>query len=171
MNIIARLDFELAYYDSEVHRFNYYSTRTLREYLDLSKKWKPYQRNWFSSDKRTSLPDILNKSWRQHPRKQQLYGHLPPTMKTIQIRRTRHAGHYLGSKDELTSDVLLWTTSHGRGKVGRPAKTYIQQLCADRGCCLEYLLGAMDDRDGWRERVREIRINTYLYSACKHDCR
>ena len=32
------------------------------------------------------LWDILNKSWREHPTKQQLYGHLAPIMKTIQIR-------------------------------------------------------------------------------------
>ena len=36
---------------------------------------------------------ILNKSCRQHPTKHQLHGHLPPNMKTIQVRRTRHAGH------------------------------------------------------------------------------
>ena len=29
---------------------------------------------------------LLNKSWRQHPTEQQLYGHLPPITKTIQIR-------------------------------------------------------------------------------------
>ena len=28
------------------------------------------------------LRAILNKSWRQHPKKQQLYGHLPPITKT-----------------------------------------------------------------------------------------
>ena len=28
MNVIARLEYELAYYDSAVHRFNYYTTRT-----------------------------------------------------------------------------------------------------------------------------------------------
>ena len=39
------------------------------------------------------LQAILNKSWRQHPTRHQLYGHLPPIMKTIQVRRTRHAGH------------------------------------------------------------------------------
>ena len=33
---------------------------------------------------------ILNKSWRQHPTRHQLYGHLPPITKTIQVRRTRH---------------------------------------------------------------------------------
>ena len=36
---------------------------------------------------------ILNKSWWQQPTRQQLYGHLPPITKTIQVRRTRHAGH------------------------------------------------------------------------------
>ena len=39
------------------------------------------------------LQAILNKSWRQHPTKQQLYGHLTPITKTIKVRRTRHAGH------------------------------------------------------------------------------
>ena len=36
---------------------------------------------------------ILNKSWRQHPTRHQLYGHLPPITKAIQVRQTRHAGH------------------------------------------------------------------------------
>ena len=35
------------------------------------------------------LRAILNKSWKQHPTKLQLYGHLPPIMKTIQVKRTR----------------------------------------------------------------------------------
>ena len=58
------------------------------------------------------LRAILNKSWRQHPTRHQLYGHLPPIMKTIQVRRTRHAGHCWRSRDELISDVLLWTPTH-----------------------------------------------------------
>ena len=37
---------------------------------------------------------ILKKSWRQHPTRHQLYGHLLPITKTIQVRRTRHANHY-----------------------------------------------------------------------------
>ena len=52
------------------------------------------------------LRAILNKSWRQHPTKHQLYGHLPPIAKTIQVRRTRHAGYCWRSRDELISDVL-----------------------------------------------------------------
>ena len=55
------------------------------------------------------------------------------------------------------SDIFLWTPSHRQAKVGRPARTYIQQLCADTGCSLEDLPGAMDDREGWWEKVREIR--------------
>ena len=100
------------------------------------------------------LRAILNKSWRQYPTKQQLYGHLLLTMKTIQVRWTRNAGHCWRSRDEL-----LWTPSHGRAKAGWPARTYIQQLCVDTGCSIEDLPEAMDDREGWRERVREIRTD------------
>ena len=48
------------------------------------------------------------------------------------------------------------TSSHGRIKVGQPARSYIRQLSADTGYSLEDLPGAMDDREGWRERVWEI---------------
>ena len=98
-----------------------------------------------------------NKSWRQHPTRLQLYGHLPPITKTIQVRRTRHAGYCWRSKDELISDVLLWTPTHGCARVGRPARTYIQQLCEDTGCNPEDLPEAMNDREKWRETVRDIR--------------
>ena len=95
------------------------------------------------------LRAILNKSWRQHPTRYQLYGHLPPITKTIQVRRARHAGHYWRSKDELISDVLLWTPAYGQAKAGRPARTYIQQLCEDTGCSPEDLPKAMNDREKW----------------------
>ena len=55
------------------------------------------------------LRSILNKSWRQHPTRHQLYGHLPPITKTIQVRWARHAGHYWRSRDAFISDILLWT--------------------------------------------------------------
>ena len=100
---------------------------------------------------------ILNKSWKLHPTKQQMYGHLPSIKKTIQVRWTKHTGHCWRSKDQIISDILLWTPSHGRAKAGWPARTYIQQLCTNTECSIEDLPGAMDDRDGWQERVREIR--------------
>ena len=96
------------------------------------------------------LRAILNKSWLQHPTRHQLYGHLPPITKTIQARRTRHAGHCWRSKDELIRDVLLWTLTYGQANEGRPARTYIQQLCEDTGCSPEHLPEAMNDREKWR---------------------
>ena len=106
------------------------------------------------------LRAILNKSWQQHPTRHQLYGHLPPIMKTIQVKRTRHAGYYWRSSDRLISYLLLWTPTHGRAKAGRPARKYIQQLCEDTGCSPEDLPEAMNDREEWRERVRDIRATS-----------
>ena len=91
------------------------------------------------------LRAILNKSRRQHPTKHQLYGQLPPITRTIQVRRTRHAGHCWRSKDEHISDVLLRTPAYGQAKAGRPGRTYIQQLCEDTGCNPEDLPKAMND--------------------------
>ena len=104
------------------------------------------------------LRAILNKSWRQHPTRHQLYGHLPPITKTIQVREARHAGHCWRNRDELISDILLWTPAYGQAK-GRPARTYAQQLCEDTGCSPEDLPEAMNDREKWRERVKDIRAS------------
>ena len=105
------------------------------------------------------LQAILNKSRRQHPTKHQLYSHLPPISKTIRVRRARHAGHCWRSRDELISYVLLWTPTYGRAKAGRPARTYIQQLCEDTGCSPENFPEAMNDREKRREGVRDIRAS------------
>ena len=125
------------------------TTWTLTKWLQKKDDWN-YTR---------MLRAILNKSWRQHPTRHQLYGHLPPITKTIQVRRTRHAEHCWRSRDELKSDVLLWTPTYGRAKAGRPARTYIQQLCEDTGCSLEDLPDAMNDREMWQEGVRDIRAS------------
>ncbi len=99
----------------------------------------------------------------RHPTRHQLYGHLPPVTKTIQVRRTRHAGHCWRGRDELIRDVLLWTPTHGRAKAGRPARTYIQQQCENTGSCPEDLPRTMNDREEWRERVRDIRATSAIW--------
>ena len=71
------------------------------------------------------LHAVLNKSWKKHLIKQQLDGHLPPISQTIYVRWTRHAGHCWGSKDEIISNILLWTPTYGHTSIGWPAKTYI----------------------------------------------
>ena len=101
------------------------------------------------------LQAILYKFWRQHPTRHQLYGHLPPITKIIQVRRTRLVRHCWRNRDELISDVLLWTPTKGRSKAGRPARTYIQQLCKDTGYSPEVLPEAMNDREKWRVMVRD----------------
>ena len=60
---------------------------------------------------------------------------------------------------EIISDVLLWTLTYGRAKAGRPARTYIQQLREDTGCSPEDQPEAMNNREKWRERIRDIRAS------------
>ena len=105
------------------------------------------------------LRAILNRSWWQHPTRHQLYGHVSPITKTIQVRRTRHEGLCWRSKYEVISDALLWTPAYGHAKAGRPARTYIQQLCEDTGCSPENLPKAMNDREKRWEMVWDIRAS------------
>ena len=58
----------------------------------------------------------------------------PPSQKLYKFDEPDTRGHCWRSKDELISDVLLWTPTHGCARVGRPARTYIQQLCEDTEC-------------------------------------
>ena len=99
---------------------------------------------------------VLNTSLRQYFIKQQLCRHQPPISKTIQLRRKIHAEHCWRSKSKLISDVLLWTPSHRRARVGRLTRTYLQQLCTDTGCSMEDLPRTMDNWGKWWERVKEI---------------
>ena len=89
-------------------------------------KWEPYK-NAMSC-------------FEQHFIKHQLYGHLPPISQTIQVR---HLEHCCRNGDELK--VLLWTLTHGHTNIDWPAKTYIDQLCANTRCSQEVLPGMMDD--------------------------
>ena len=86
----------------------------------------------------------------------------------ILFRWTRHVGHCWRSRDKLISwhtpvDALIWT------KAELSARTCIQQLCADRGCSLEDLPEVMDNREEWRERVREI-ISKIIYQQLTRSC-
>ena len=115
-----------------------------------------HMENKLNSNYTRMLRAILNRSWRQHPTKQQLYDPLPPITKTIKISRIRHAGHCWRSRGELISDVLLMIPSHGRANAGRAARTYIQQVYADTECIPEDLPEAMDDREEGRVKVKDI---------------
>ena len=104
------------------------------------------------------LHAVLNKSWNQHPTKQQLYGHLPPISQTLQVSWRRRVEYCRRSKDKLISNILLCTLAHGHASVVWSVKTYLYQLHTDTDTrySLEDLLGVIDDRDGWQESVREL---------------
>ena len=108
-----------------------------------------------------------NKSWKQNLTKQLLYGHRLPIFKTIQIRWTKHVGNSRRSKNELISNVPIWTPSHGRASVGRPARTHLHHISTNSGNSLEDMHEAMDDRDKWQERDRgssqPMLVARYIY--------
>ena len=106
------------------------------------------------------LRAILNKSWSQHLTKQQLYGHLPPITKTIQVRRTRHAGRCWRSRDELISYVLQWNIHMDEQRQDVQFELTCNSSVPDPGCSLEDLPEAMDNREVWRERVINIRADS-----------
>ena len=94
------------------------------------------------------------------PTKQQLYGHLPPIMKAIQVRRTRHVGHCWRSRDKLISDILQWTPSHGWAKTGQPARTYIQDIALKI-----YQEQWMIEKGGGRRSKRSVQAAQH-YTRC-----
>ena len=93
----------------------------------------------------------------------------PPTSyyKTIQVRRTKHVGHCWRSKNDLISDILPWTSSHGRAKAGRRGRNYIQQLCAETGYSLKTSWEQCTIETGMQERAREIRAGSVTLGKVK----
>ena len=154
------------------HNIHYFQKSSIRQFFFMF--WRKLfhrisQRrrylNWVGCNYTRRLRAILNKSWRQHPTKHQLYSHQPPITKTIQVRRTRHAGHCWRSRNELISDVLLWTPTYGRAKAGPQAWTYSSYVrmrdvvlktcqrrwtirkCGERGSGISVLAAPHDDDD------------------------
>ena len=109
------------------------------------------------------LRAILNKSWRQHPTRHQLYGHLPPIPKTIQVRRTRHAVQKQDDQHEHTfssyvriREVVL-KTYLGRWTIGRSG---------ERGSGISVLPARDDDDDKTYDdysTCQSVKIRTYAY--------
>ena len=69
------------------------------------------------------LRAALNKSWIDHLSNAELYGNIPRVTPTIRQQRPRFAEHCWRSKNEQSSEVLLWEPSLGKRSRGRPRKT------------------------------------------------
>ena len=107
------------------------------------------------------LQAIMNKSWRQRPTKQQLYSHLPPITKTIQVRRTRHAEHCWRSRDEHISDILLWIPSYGRAKA-KLEPIYNSSVSVQDVALKTY-------RERWTIEMDGKRVSERSVQALRHD--
>ena len=94
------------------------------------------------------LRKLLNNSWRHHPTKQQLYGHLPSITKTIKIKRTKHAGHSWRSRDELISDVPLHMDEQRQDDQLEPKYTCSVRIrdVALRTCQKQWMIGRGGER-------------------------
>ena len=72
-------------------------------------------------------------------------------MKTIQVKRTKHAGHYWRSRDELIRDVLLWTLHMDEQKQDDQLEpTYSSSVTirdvAQRTCRKQWTIGRAGER-------------------------
>ena len=174
MNVIERLLFKLAYYNSAVHRFNHYTTRTASFITFVSIcffQFSSYCRIYFHY----SLPDIylldnnnpsilhavLNNSWKQHPQNSScMVTYLPSHKSSRNMDKTSWT--ILKKQNDIISDFYTWT--HQRWST---SKDYMHLLCIEIGCHVDYLLRLMTNRDGRREISERIgAINStrlYIY--------
>ena len=103
----------------------------------------------------TRMPNaVLTKSWKQHHTKQQLYGHLL-TISNYPSKMNKTCGVIVEKQGQthkqcFSIDLYIWMH-----QCWLTSKNFYQ-LCVYTGHSLEDLLGAMDDRDGWREKVNKI---------------
>ena len=80
------------------------------------------------------------------------------------LNRCRFSASASGS---VASLLLMWPPTHGTSRAGRPKMNYIDQLSRDAGCQPGDLAILMEDRHGWRDRIK-VRENStrwwwYIY--------
>ena len=74
---------------------------------------------------------ILNRSWKDHQNNKEIYGNIPDICTSIRQQRFRFSGNFWRSKLELASDVIIYQPTQGKRKIGRPRRTYVDQLVDD----------------------------------------
>ena len=96
------------------------------------------------------------------PNTQELYSHLPPISKTIQVRQARYARHCWRSKDKhkwhSSMNPYTWIC-----QCWLISKNLLRQLCGDTGRILEDLLEVIDDWHGQRKKVSEIHASSVTW--------
>ena len=102
------------------------------------------------------LSVVLNKSLKQHPHKTSTVGPLLSHL-TNHPKQTRHAVHCWRSTDELISNILLWTPTHGLSSL--ICIISVQILGGVLRTCLEWW---MIDTDGKLE-LRKFGQSAWYY--------
>ena len=106
------------------------------------------------------MSDILNRYWKDHPNNKDIYVNIPDICTSIRQQRLLFSGHCWRSKLELASDVIMWQPTHSKRKIGRPLRTYVDQLVDDTLCDVNEIKKAMEDRAGRRKIVNNFRASS-----------
>ena len=114
------------------------------------------------------LRAILNRYWKDHPNNKDIYGNIPDICTSIRQQRLHFYGHCWRSRLELASNVIIWQPTHGKRKIGRPRRTYVDQLVDDTLCDVNEIKKAMEDRDGCRKRVKNCRASSIWYGKVRY---
>ena len=102
------------------------------------------------------LRAILNKSWKQHP-------HEATAERPLSSHLKNHPNQTCSTLLEKQGRTHKWRSSMEPFHIDVPVFAdkpiaYLHQVCMDSGCYLEDLPRVMDDRDIWREWVRDICV-------------
>ena len=97
----------------------------------------------------TLLRSALGFTLRDHVSNKELYAEVPKATDTIKQKRLKLAGHCYRHQ-EAASNLVLWTSNHGKRGRGRPARTFVQQLRDDTGLQEREMGSMMLSRDQWR---------------------
>jgi hypothetical protein len=115
----------------------------------------------------------LNIKWQDRIRNTDLYQNLPKVSTRLQQRRLTFAGHCWRSQESAIqpiSDLMFWTVPGGEYKRGKGnCTTYIDTLLKDHAgekirkkdhiVAVSNLTTAMEDRDTWKNFVKNISAN------------
>ena len=97
----------------------------------------------------------LNISWKEKLTNDQLYQKLPRVANNIADRRMKLAGHCIRHPDLSASSLALWDPTKGALNRGKPALTYINNLCRDLGVeDVGEIRSATNNRGRWSELSR-----------------
>ena len=87
---------------------------------------------------------------------------LPPISASHQIRWLQFSGHCWRSKNETSSQLLLWEPKHGRHSKGAPTNNkqrLLTNLESDTSLSRQDLAPVMANRQEWDRFIKSVRVH------------